>query len=247
VRMSCSPFSSPTRTAREERRACAGMPVTLPQVDLYDAMRCAPTTRSFAPEPVPREVLRRVLDNARFAPSGGNRQGWRVVAVEDEGTRRALRDLYQPNWRAYMDRIGGAAMLADPDRFDPRRVRMLRRADAFAERLHEVSLHLVVCAQLGDLAIVDTDLDRPSIVAGASIYPFVQNLLLGLRAEDLGAALTTLLTPAEPEVKRLLAIPEDVAIAAYVLVGRRTDPWPARLARRPVEEFAFAERYGEPL
>ena len=78
-------------------------------------------------------------------------------------------------------------------------------------------------------------------------HPFVQNILLGLRAEGLGAALTTLLTPAEPEVKRLLSIPDDVALAAYVLVGRRSTPWPERLARRPVESFAFAERYGQAL
>jgi nitroreductase len=216
-------------------------------MELYEAMRGAPTTRSFAPDPVPREVLRRVLDNARFAPSGGNRQGWRLIAVEDADTRRSLRDLYQPHWRDYMERTGAAAILANPGELPPARVRMLRRADEFAERLHEVPLHLVVCAQLGDLAIVDSGLDRPSIVGGASVYPFVQNVLLGLRAEGLGAALTTLLTPAEPQVRRLLAIPEDVVLAAYVLVGRRTDPWPVRLARRPVEQFAFSERYGEVL
>jgi nitroreductase len=216
-------------------------------VDLYEVMRCAPTTRRFASDPVAPEVLRRVLDNARFAPSGGNRQGWRVVAVKDPETRRALRDLYQPHWRDYMERTGGAAILANPDAVDPRRVRAVRRADEFADRLHEVPLHLVVCARLDDLAIVDAGLGRPSIVGGASVYPFVQNILLGLRAEGLGGALTTLLTPAEPEVKRLLAIPDDVVLAAYVLAGHRAEPWPARLARRPVEEFAFSERYGEAL
>jgi nitroreductase len=216
-------------------------------MDVYEAMRNAPTTRAFAPDPVPLEVVRRVLDSARFAPSGGNRQGWRVVVVQDPETRRALRDLYQPPWRAYMERTGAAAALADPKDLDPRSLRMLRGVQEFAERLHEVPLHLVVCAALGDVAIVDADLDRPSIVGGASIYPFVQNILLGLRAEGLGAALTTLLTPAEPEVKQLLSIPDDVAVAAYVLVGHRSDPWPKHLARRPVESFAFLERYGQAL
>jgi nitroreductase len=216
-------------------------------MDLYEVMRCAPTTRRFLSDPVDGEVLRRVLENARFAPSGGNRQGWRVIAVQDPQTRRALRDLYQPHWRDYMQRTGGAAMLANPERHDPARVRMLRRADEFAERIHEVPLHLVVCARLSDLAIVDAGLDRPSIVGGASIYPFVQNILLGLRAEGLGGALTTLLTPAEPDVRPLLAIPDGVVLAAYVLAGRRADPWPSHLSRRPIEEFAFAERYGEAL
>jgi nitroreductase len=216
-------------------------------MDLYEAMRSGPTTRAFAPDPVPLEVLRRVLDSARFAPSGGNRQGWRVVVVQEPDTRRALRDLYQPHWRAYMQRTGAAAALADPKDLDPKSLRMLRSVQAFAESLHEVPLHLVVCAALGDIAIVDAGLDRPSIVGGASIYPFVQNILLGLRAEGLGAAMTTLLAPAEPEVKQLLAIPEDVALAAYVLVGHRSEPWPKRLSRRPVESFTFLERYGEAL
>lgn len=216
-------------------------------MDLYEAMRCAPTTRRFASRPVPTEVLRRVLDNARFAPSGGNRQGWRVIAVTDAALRRALCDLYQPHWRAYMELTGAAAMLADPGSADPGRLKMVKRANEFAERVHEVPLHLVVCAKLGDLAIVDAGLDRPSIVGGASVYPFVQNLLLGLRAEGLGAALTTLLAPAEPQVRELLGIPEGVVLAAYVLVGERVDPWPAALSRKPVEEFAFSERYGQAL
>jgi nitroreductase len=216
-------------------------------VELYEAMRCAPTTRRFTPEPIPPDALRRVLDAARFAPSGGNRQGWRVVAVQDADTRTALRDLYLPHWRAYLELTGGAQMLAEPDGFDPSRVRMVRLADEYARHLEQVPLHLVVGVRLGDLAVTDAELPRQSIVGGASVYPFVQNILLGLRAEGLGAAMTTLLVPAEAEVRRLLEIPEEIALAAHVGVGDRSDPWPQRLARRPVEEFAFAEVYGEPL
>jgi len=216
-------------------------------VELFEAMRCAPTTRRFRSEPVSLEILQRVFENARFAPSGGNRQSWRVIVVRDAESRRKLRDLYQPHWRAYMQSTGGALILDRPEDFDPGVVRRVQQADAFAASLHEVPVHLVVCSNLEDLAIVDAELDRPSIVGGASIYPFVQNVLLGLRAEGLGAALTTLLAPAEPAVKRLLAIPDGVAIAAYVLVGERADPWPQQLARKPVDQFAFAERYGEAL
>ena len=108
-------------------------------------------------------------------------------------------------------------------------------------------LHLVVGVRLDDLAVTDAELPRQSIVGGASIYPFVQNLLLALRAEGLGAAMTTLLVPAEEAVRELLGIPDEVALAAHVGVGHRTDPWPRRLARRPVQDFAFADRWGEPL
>jgi nitroreductase len=216
-------------------------------VDLFEAMRCAPTSRRFKPDPVPRELLVRALEAARFAPSGGNRQGWRVMLVQDAERRAALRDLYLPGWRAYMQQTGGEQILADPGAFDPTLVRRVQRADEYAERLDEVPVHMVVGVRLSDLAVTDAELPRQSIVGGASVYPFVQNLLLALRAEGLGAALTTLLVPAEAQVKRLLEIPDEIALAAHIGVGYRADPWPTRLSRRPVSEFAFVERWGEPL
>jgi nitroreductase len=216
-------------------------------MELYEAMRCAPTSRRFTAEPVPREALMRALEAARFAPSGGNRQGWRVVVVEDPDRRRALRDLYLPQWRAYLERTGAAALLADPGRADPARLRMVRRADEYANALDRVPLHLVIGVRLDDLAVTDAKLPRQSIVRGASVYPFVQNLLLALRNEGLGAALTTLLVPAEREVAQLLEIPAEIALAAHIGVGHRAEVWPRRLARRPVEEFAFSERYGAPI
>ncbi len=54
---------------------------------LYELMRCAPSTRRFTDESVDPATLRRALDNARFAPSGGNRQGWRVIVVTDQSLR----------------------------------------------------------------------------------------------------------------------------------------------------------------
>ena len=210
-------------------------------------MRGAPTSRLFGDEPVDVDVLRGVLDDARFAPSGGNRQGWRVVVVRDAERRRALRDLYLPPWNAYMEQTGGAQILRDPDSFDASRVRMVQRADHYAQHLDELPVHLLVGVQLGDVLATDAQLPRQSIVGGASIYPFVQNVLLGLRAAGLGAALTTLLVPSEAQVKELVGFPDDVALAAHVGVGHRADPWPKRLARKPLEAFAFAERFGEPL
>ena len=73
-------------------------------------MRCAPSTRRFTDEPVPREVLERVLDNARFAPSGGNRQGWRVDRRHRPRTRaRRMRELYEQPWDAYTEQTGARA------------------------------------------------------------------------------------------------------------------------------------------
>jgi nitroreductase len=211
-------------------------------------MRCAPATRYFTSEPVPREALDRALESARFAPSGGNRQGWRVIVVTDRETRRRLRELYERPWTSYMEQTGGRAALdaGEESGLPPSRLRLLRGADDFAHNFDEVPVHLVLLVGLGALAITDAALDRPSIVGGASIYPFVQNLLLALRAEGLGTAFTTLLAPVEKAVGELLGIPDDLAFAGHVSVGFRADPWPKKLRRNPVAEFTFGERYGEP-
>jgi nitroreductase len=216
-------------------------------MDLEEVMRCAPTSRRFTQEPVDRQALVRALDAARFAPSGGNRQGWRVVVVRDADRRAQLAALYLAPWRAYIEQTGAARVLANPQDFEPAIVRRAQRANEYAEGLAGVPVHLVLGVRLGDLAVTDAELPRQSIVGGASVYPFAQNLLLALRNEGLGAAMTTLLVPAEAEVKKLLEIPEDIALAAHIGVGHRADPWPKALSRRPVEEFAFAERFGEPF
>lgn len=219
-----------------------------PPRELYEVMRCAPSSRRFTDQPVPRATLERVLDNARFAPSGGNRQGWRVIVIEDPETRRRLKELYEPHWSAYTEATGARALLdaGEASGLPAGRLRMLRQADEFAQRFDLPPVHLLICVQLDALAVTDAGLDRQSIVGGASIYPFVHNILLGLRAEGLGAAFTTLLVPAEPQLRELLAIPDGVAVAGDIAVGWRADPWPWRLSRQPVESFTFSERFGEP-
>jgi nitroreductase len=216
--------------------------------DLYEVMRSAPSTRYFTDEPVPREIIERVLDNARYAPSGGNRQGWRVIVITDADTRRRLRELYEQPWERYMEQTGGRAALeaGEQSGLPAGRLRSLRGADDYAHTFDQAPVHLVLGVVLEALAVTDAELDRQSIVGGASIYPFVHNLILGLRREGLGAAFTTLLVPAEPEIKQLLAIPDGVAIAGHISVGHRADPWPKTLRRNPVQDFAFAERFGEP-
>src|SRR5262249_32618974 len=115
-------------------------------------MRCSPSTRRFTEDPVPREALERVLDNARFAPSGGNRQGWRVIVVTDRDVRRRLRELYVPTWEAYTEQMGVRALL-DPSAEAPPgvpagRLRMLRNADHFARTFDAVPVHLVICVDM---------------------------------------------------------------------------------------------------
>ena len=195
-------------------------------------MRATGTTRAFRPDPVDPAILHRVLDNARFAPNGGNRQGWRVIVVSDPERRRFLHDVYQGPWQDYLGVRG----------------RPPERVAAFARSLADIPVHLLVLVELGALAVTDKELGRQSIVGGGSIYPFVQNLLLGLRQEGLGAALTTMVIAREPVVKERFAIPDGYAIAAHILVGWPAEPLATKLRRRPVEDFARLDSFdGPPL
>ena len=208
-------------------------------MDFREVIETTGTCRFYRPDPIPDDVLRRVLDATRWAPTGGNRQGVRFIAVRDAAKRRALRDLYLPLWEQYAGRAA-----ARPGGPVPK---LLANADHMARHLDEVPVLVVVCAQLADLMATDRHLDRLTIVGGASVYPSVQNLLLAARAEGLGTALTTLLCAVEPQVKALLAIPDGVATAALVPIGYPAKPFPKRLARKPLGESAFVDGWGVAL
>lgn len=210
-------------------------------MDLLDAIRTTPTCRFYKPDPVPDAVLARVLDAARFAPTGGNRQPVRFVAVRDAAKRRRLHELYQPHWERYFAQVtrGALRVSALP--------KIIANADHFARHLADVPVLIVACAKLADVHPTDIALGRLSIVGGASVYPALQNLLLAARAEGLGTALTTLLCADEPQVKALLEIPEDISTAGTIALGWPAQPFPQRLSRRPLGEIAFLDRYGAPL
>ena len=223
-------------------------------MELYDAMRTNPSCRYFTDEPVSDETLYRIFDHARFAPSGGNRQGWRTIVVTDERLKQQVAELHGRQWEAYLaharEGVVGyqtARSAREMDKQDHAQHR-LDRTDDFAAALAKVPALLVCCIELWTLAVTDKDLDRQSIVGGGSLYTFVQNVLLGCRNEGLGSALTTLLAAEEPAVAELLGIPDDVAVGALVAVG-----WPVpekqytRLTRKPVEEVVFRNRYHEPF
>lgn len=208
-------------------------------MDFREVIETTGACRFYRPDAVPDDVLARVLDGARWAPTGGNRQGVRFVVVRDAATRRALRDLYLPLWEAY-----AARAVVRPGAPKPK---LLENADHFARHLDRIPVLIVVCAQLSDLMATDRHLDRLTIVGGASVYPSVQNLMLAARAEGLGTALTTLLCAVEPQVKALLAIPEGIATAAMVTLGYPARPLPKRLSRKPLAELCWADRWGTPL
>jgi nitroreductase len=224
-------------------------------MDLVETLRGTGAAREFHPDPVADEVVHRILDTARFAPSGGNRQAWRVIVVRSPDTKRRLRDLYLPGWYEYLAmRVAGLTPWA-PVTDRGAEAEAITHADAmaeagaanpaFAERLDDVPVLLVLLADLRRLAAVDRDHDRYSFVGGASVYPFAWSVLLAARAEGLGGVLTTMLVHREQEMRELLGVPDEYAVAAVLALGRPVHQ-PRRLTREPVESFTTVDRFDGP-
>lgn len=219
-------------------------------MDLDDAMRTTFAAREFTDEALPDAVLFTILDRARFAPSGGNRQGWRVIAVREPATRDALAALSAPAARRYAAQLGAGENPWNPiDRssVDAAAVERTPVPARLTEPLRQAPVVLVICVDLKVVAATDQDLTRVGVVSGASIYPFAWNILLAARQEGFGGTITTLAVAQEPALKRLLGIPDHVAVCAVIPLGR-----PARLLtrlrRKAVPEFAMRERWdGPPL
>jgi nitroreductase len=217
-------------------------------VELYEVMRTTPATRAFTGDAVPDVVLHRILDHARFAPSGGNRQGWHVVVLRDPETRRRIRELYQLSWREYMAHVEAGMVPFAPREHgrwagpavDLDAAREVPRPHDFADTLDTVPVLLLLIAQLSALACVDNGLERQSIVGGGSIYPFGHNILLGARNEGLGGVLTSVLARQEPAVRELIGIPENHAVAGLIALGHPVRTV-RKLRRQPVESVHGGE------
>jgi nitroreductase len=212
-------------------------------MDLSEALRENAAIREFTDEPVPDEMLYRILETARFAPSGGNRQGWRVIAVRDAALKSSMRELYLPGWLEYMAMAAAGLVawspLADPGAEAAALTSASREelAALFARQFERVPAMLVVLTDPGELAAPDRDHDRYTFAGGASVYPFVWSILLAARGEGLGGVMTTMHIRRETQVKELLNVPDELALAAVVFLGhpRRR---PGRLRRSPVPGFA---------
>jgi nitroreductase len=220
-------------------------------MELINALRTTGSIRTFTEKPVTDEVIWSLLDDARFAPSGGNRQAWRVIVVRSPAQRLAVRDIYLEAWHDYVGHVLAGLIPFSPlasgdDRSaalaQRENAEALSKPDGFPETLHEVPAMLVVCADLAMLAAVDRDLERYQMVGGASIYPFVWSILLAARAHGLAGVMTTVATRNEGDLLEALSIPSSFAVASVVALG-----YPAKLHtklnRNPVEEFTTIDAF----
>lgn len=219
-------------------------------MELREGLRSTGAVRRFTSEPVDEATLYGILDDARFAPSGGNRQPWRVAIVTDGMMRRELATLMQPVWNEYVaigatgvtpynvvEAVPAGVVPATPPHVD----------HELLEHIERVPLVLAVAVDLSLVALMDSGLHRPPVTAGASIYPFCWNLLLAARVRGLGGVITTFASRAEQVTGPLLGLPPDHALAATVFLGYPQHQ-PTVLSRHPVSAFATRNRFdGEPF
>jgi len=215
-------------------------------MELYDVMRTTFSSREFTADPVPDALLAKILDNARFAPSGGNRQGWRVIVVRDPATRQALSALAAPAAKRYAAQVQAGESpwnTVHPTKVDDATIERTPPPARLTEPFFKAPVVLVVCVDLQLVASMDQFLSRVGVISGASIYPFVWNILLAARQEGLAGTITTLPVAQEPKLQALLGIPSHVAVAAVMPMGRPVTRL-TKLKRKPVAEITTLERWG---
>lgn len=219
-------------------------------MELYEVMRTTFAAREFTADPLPNETLFKILDNARFAPSGGNRQGWRVLVIRNRATREALAALSVPAAKRYAAQLQAGENpwnTIDATSVDAGTIERTPAPSRLTEPFLRAAAVLVVCVDLKVVASTDQYLERVGVVSGASIYPFAWSILLAARQEGFGGTITTLGVAQEPRLKELLGIPRHVAVCAIMPLGRPVKRL-TKLKRKAVAEFTMLEHWGgQPL
>jgi nitroreductase len=207
---------------------------------MIELLRTTGAARRFTSDRVEPAVVHQMLDDARFAPSGGNRQPWKVAVIEDRAVRRQLGDLMQPVWDEYMARPAGITPFNAVDDIEP--VAVEHVDNDLLSSIEDIPVVLVIAADLRGIALMDGSLDRVPITGGASIYPFCWSLLLSAHSRGLGGVMTTFLSRVEMAAAPLLHLPDDHALVATIFLGV-PEHLSTRLTREPVERFATVDRF----
>jgi nitroreductase len=213
-------------------------------MDISTALRTNGAVRGFTSDPVSDVILSELLDDARFAPSGGNQQPWRVAVVKSPEVRTAMADLMRPVWQEYMgaQQAGKRAFAFGKSTGDV----PVAVPNALIDDIQSVPVVLALAADLTKIAIMDGNAEhRPPVVGGASIYPFCWSILLAAKARGLGGVMTTFLSRAEAQAAPLLGLPDDHALVATIFLGVPTHQ-NTKLKRNPVESFASIDRFDGP-
>jgi nitroreductase len=208
------------------------------EVGLLAGLTSTRAIRRYRDEPVPPAALRAMLFAATRAPTDSNRQAYRFVVLTDGAraaeAKRLIAEGARQIWALKRQAEGyesGSALVADSPK-----ERMARTMEAYIDHLHRVPVLVLPCL---------VRRREPSSIDGASIYPACQNLLLAARALGYGGVMTTWHVFIEAQLRELLAIPDDVFIAATITLGRpQGHHGPVR--RRPLDELVFEDAWAVP-
>jgi nitroreductase len=224
------------------------------EIGLFDAIYTARALRRLKPDPVPADLITKVLDAAIRAPSGGNAQNWVFLVVRDADQRHRLGAVY----RKASDEVSAIyAARGRPAHLTDRQFQRLMEGGAYLwDHLGDAPVILVPCLRLRDMpprdalppnvaARYEAHLAYQQQIRGASIYPAVQNIILACRALGLGTLITTNHILYEHEVRAILGLPDDVFTFALMPMGFPIDQ-PGPLTRRPVSDVTFSDRWGSP-
>jgi len=219
-------------------------------MELREVMRTTPATREFTAREVPDRLLYDILEHARFAPNGANRQAWRVIVVRDPQTKMRIGELYDLGMREYAGflRHGLVPFVASNDGHPPPfDIETAREEPLPDEPSHIGAAPVLIVILLDSAAVssVDSGLGRVPVCTGGSVFPFAHNILLAARDAGLGGHLTSVLARQEPELRSVLGIPDHFILATMLPLG-----WPVRqvtrLRRAAVEEFTSVEAFHGP-
>ena len=214
-------------------------------MELYDVMRTSFSAREYTDEPVHDEILYRILDNSRFASSGGNRQGWKVIVVREKESKEKIAELAIPTAKKYAaQRIAGENPLNTiiPSSVDDQTIEETPPSPKLRMTYADAPVVLIVCVDLKVVASVDSELNRIGVVSGASVYPFVWNILLSARNEGLGGRITTIPIAEEKKLQEYFRIPDDFAISSILTIGKPVKQL-TKLSRKEVSEFTTFEYF----
>lgn len=212
-------------------------------MEIYEAMSSLRAVRRLKPDPIPADVLDRVFQAAAWAPTGGNTQPFRIIAVSDRDKMIAFQKMYHEEWQSYTKGMrAGLDQMPEPQKTST--AKMLKAGDYLADHMADTPQLLVFCFNPKMMAITDSDLGRPSIVGGGSVYTAVQNLMLACRTEGLGCVLTTLLCLRETEVRELLEIPDTWFTCAHIPIGYPVLKGHGPIKRRPINKMVFTDTFG---
>jgi nitroreductase len=190
-------------------------------MDVFEAMGTARAMRFFTPDPVPQELIDKVLWAATRASSPNNTQGWDFIVVTDPAVKSRIGDLFKP----FAERV---AKMPDPG--NPTDRRTLAGAKNLGENMGNFPVIIFVCGR----NVYPQPEPRETFMYSA-IYAASQNLVVAARALGLGAAFTTLHGIVEPQLRELLGIPDEIFIGTTIPLGYPAGPT-GPVTRKPVEE-----------